>query len=131
VITFDNTGAAREGISDLPWRDLPAHLQARFRALRSSPSPVDQISGLGEFIYANRKQMPDEFVEVGAALIAYANVNAWHELQQNQRGDRIVQALRRDSGEAPPAGMEWPDAETDPRPREAMIIDPPTSAAGV
>lgn len=100
--TFETISAAREAIMDFRadhFAELDERFKARFRELSASPSPVDQIVGLGEFIYANREDMDDAAKALGAGLIAFANVNAWHGLLDDSRGSRIVGNLRKDLGE--------------------------------
>ena len=93
-----------------------AEIVAKVEALSVSPSPVDQIVQLGEYLYAHREDVADEGKDLGGALIAFATINGWHGLLEADRGNRIVQAMRRDLGETPPAGLDWPEPEDDPAP---------------
>lgn len=128
--TFETISDAREGIMDLPVTALPENLQERFRALRSSPSPVDQIVGLGEFLYANRADLPADFVDVAAGLVAFATANAWHGLLEDNRGNDMVQVLRRDMGEKPFPGTKFPTDGNEPDAKQGMKVeDAPAPAA--
>lgn len=100
--TFESLIDARNAIMDFRaahGSDLPEHLSGRFRDLSASPSPVDQIVGLAEFIYANRDQVTQPTLLLGAGLAAFATVNAWHGLVEDNRGDSILSNLRKDAGE--------------------------------
>jgi hypothetical protein len=123
--TFANHTDARNAIFDFPVPSLPVDMVDTFRALRGSPSTVDQIVGLGEFLYARRAEVSDAAKELAGGLIAYATIHAWHGLADNDRGDGIVKAMRRDIGDAAPAGTSWPDKDADPAPlREYLPTEP-------
>jgi len=112
--TFETITDARDAIMDFRadhFADLDQRFRARFKELSASPSPVDQIVGLGEFVYANREAMPDSAKALGAGLIGFATTNAWHGLLDDDRGNRIVANLRKDLGEIKSA-----PAAPDPRP---------------
>jgi len=79
-------------------------------------SPVDQICGLGEAIYALRDEASEPARRLAIDLIAFASANAWHGLLSDQRGLRMTAALHRSLGdEAPEDG--WPAPNTDPAAR--------------
>lgn len=125
--TFSEIAKARLGIMTF-YRDhsaaLPEHLAERFTELATNPGPVDQIVGTGEFIYANRDQLPKEALDLGAALISFAAVNMWHDLAVDARGDRMVAVLRHDIGEL----KTKPSGEA-PEPLGGRRIDPPAAAS--
>lgn len=117
MITFDNIADAREAIAVYRFGallDEDVAIVDKVRDLSASPSPVDQIVRVGEYLYAKRDEIADAGKGVAGGLIAFATVNGWHGLLADNRGNRIVQALRRDLGEEPPAGIEWPDPVDDP-----------------
>ena len=90
--TFDTITDARNAIMDYRadfGSEIPAYLRSRFRDLSASPSPVDQIVGVGEFIWANREDMPKSSYDLGAGLIAFATTNAWHGLLDDDRGNVV------------------------------------------
>lgn len=101
------------------YESLPEAMRDRFRALSASPSPVDQIVGVGEFVYANRELVDNRAAELAAGLISFATVNAWHGLLDDSRGDRIVANLRKATGELSRAPAA-PDAKA-----EMVIPAPP------
>jgi len=91
--------------------EVPERLRARFRELSGSPSPVDRMVGVGEFIWANRAELPQEAKELGAGVIAFCTLNGFHGLLDDNRGDRIVSHLRAEMGEIKsPVGAE-PDGK--------------------
>lgn len=119
MMTFDNITAARNGIMDYRAGALsgePEGVITKVRDLSASPSPVDQIVRIGEYLYANRAEISNDGKDLCGGLIAFATVNGWYGLLESDRGNKIVQAIRRDLGEDPPAGMEWPVAGDDPEP---------------
>jgi hypothetical protein len=121
MITFETITDARNAIMDFRadfFSAVPDYLKARFRELTASPSPVDQIVGVGEFVYANREALSNEARDLGAGLIGYATTNAWHGLLEDDRGNKIVANLRKLTGEIKNA----PEA---PEPRPGSFIEDP------
>lgn len=131
MLTFETIAAAREAIMDFradQFGDVPERLRQRFKDLASSPSPVDQIVGIGEYVYANREDLPDSAKALGAGLIAFATVFAWHGMLDDDRGNRIVSNLRKDLGEIKTAPAA-PDARIGSK-IEAPIEAEPTAGVG-
>ena len=119
MITFDNLTEAREGIMGYRAGALlsePPAIEAMIRTLSASPSPVDQIVRTGEYLYAKRAEISTDGQSLAGGLIAFATINGWHGLLDADRGNKIVQAIRRDLGETAPVGTEWPDEADDPAP---------------
>lgn len=113
---------------------LPEELRNTLLEAISAPSPVDRIVKTGEALYAARDTLNDDGKTLCAQLISFASLQGWHGLGDDNRGGRIVAAIRRDLGEKAPSG-KWPVAETDPEPdsrfapAEAMpVIAPPSEA---
>lgn len=94
--------------------ELPDALREKLIEALAQPSPVDSIVKTGELLYAHRGELAAPAHTLTAQLISFAAMNGWHGLGQDNRGSRIVQAMRRDLGEDHPGGGEWPDPETDP-----------------
>lgn len=123
--TFGNLAAAREAIMVYrfgPLLEESAPVIAAVQELSASASPVDQVVRLGEFLYARRATIADSGKDLAGGLIAFATINGWHNLLADDRGNRIVQALRRDLGETPPVGLEWPDEADDPAPLQIFEV---------
>lgn len=117
--TFDNLAAAREAIMTYrfgPLLDEGETVIETVQLLSAAVSPVAQVMHIGEYLYARRADIADSGKDLAGGLIAFATVNAWHGLLNDDRGNKIVQALRRDLGETPPIGLEWPDEVDDPAP---------------
>ena len=129
--TFDSIADARNAIMDYRadhGSELKDYLTKRFRELSASPSPVDQIVGLAEMIWANREDMPKSSYELGAGLVAFATVNAWHGLQENNRGDAILANFRKLLGEVksaptPPDAAVGAKVESAPAPVPGAEVD--------
>lgn len=116
-MTFETIATAREAIMTYRFGALLAEdgaIITKVQALSASPSPVDQIVRTGEYLYSQRALIADDSLDIAGGLIAFATMNGWHNLLADNRGNRIVQALRRDLGEDPPIGMEWPEPASDP-----------------
>lgn len=129
--SFEDAQQARGAIADYPISQVPEYLRARYRTLRDAASPVDQIAGLGEFIYANRDAFDDEGLELATGLIGFATFpNQWHGLSQDGRGNKILLALRRDLSEEAPPGVSYPDPKDDPAPLERHIVEKPVENDG-
>jgi hypothetical protein len=119
--TFEDFTTARRAITKFQIQndaDIPDNFRERFEKLCDSPSPVDQIVSVGEFIYANREKMSDAAKDLATGLIGFANVNGFHGLQENGRGAAIIANLRKDMGE-----IKTAPAEPDPAP--GMLIEEP------
>jgi len=102
MISFGNLADAKTAVMDFRadhFAALPARLQTRFKELSASPSPVDVIVGVGEFIWANREDVGDEAKQLAASLIAYATVWSYHSMDVDDRGNRIVRNLQMEVGE--------------------------------
>lgn len=95
---------------------LSEDTRERVIAALGAPSPVDRIVKTGEALYAVSGDLNDEGKTLVAQLISFATMNGWHGLPQDNRGGRIVMAMRRDIGEDAPDTMPWPTADTDPVP---------------
>lgn len=123
--TFDTPADAREAIMDFraspSFAALTEDLQTKFKQKMASPSPVDQIMGVMELMYASRDQVDDVAKDLIGGLAAYATINAWHGLGENNRGNMIVQAMRRDLGERPPTGVKFQKPEDDASPKPEYI----------
>jgi hypothetical protein len=112
MISFGNLTDAKTAVMDFRadhFDALPLRLRARFKELSASPSPVDVIVGVGEFIWANRQDVGDEAKLLAASLIAYATVWSYHSMDVDDRGNRIVRNLQMEVGEVETA-PEAPDA---------------------
>ena len=92
---------------------LPEHLRDQLLSALGAPSPVDRIVKAGEALYANAAGLNDEGKVLCAQLISFAALNGWHGLADENRGGRIVMAMRRELGEKAPSG-KWPVAADDP-----------------
>jgi hypothetical protein len=128
--TFDNITEAREGIINYIVGALTtesADITAKIRQLNTSPSPVDQIVSIAEYLYAKRAEISIEGKSLAAGLAAFATTNGWHNLLADNRGNKIVQALRRDLGETAPAGVQWPNSVDDPAASPAFAEIPALS----
>lgn len=114
MLTFETITDARNAIMDYRadhFGALPENLRSRFRELSASPSPVDQIVGVGEFVWANRAVVDNDAKALAGGLIAFATTSAWHGLLDDERGNRIVRNLRKEIGE-----IQTAPAAPDPRP---------------
>jgi hypothetical protein len=88
-------------------------------------SPVDVICNFVQSTYANRPALvPDSNVTSGMMLVAagigvvIGESHFWNDLDGKVQG--IIGALRRDAGEAPAAGAQWPDPADDPAPADGF-----------
>lgn len=95
---------------------LPEDVRTKVIAALGAPSPVDRIVKTGEALYAAREDLNDEGKTLCSQLISFAAMQGWHGLADENRGGRIVQAMRRDLGEKAPGSTKWPSAEDDPAP---------------
>ena len=130
--TFDTITAARDALFGYRYTGmvgLPADVIEQVGKLCASPSPVDQIVRTGELLYARKVDLNDAGRSLAGGLIAFATVNAWHGLLEGDRGNGMVQALRRDLNETPPSGHSWPLAANDPAPLTEFVAAPTPAPA--
>lgn len=104
---------------------LPADTFDKLEKLADSPSPVDVIVGAAELLYARPAELDDAGKVLVAQLASFAAINGWHGLATDNRGGRIAQAMARELGVEPPAGTDWPVADTDPTPKREMVRTDP------
>lgn len=76
-------------------------------------SPIASLVSYGEALYGYREEISQEAQELAAKLIAFGADNGLHGLGLDDRGLKIVAALRRDLGHTRTIG-DWPDASEDP-----------------
>lgn len=106
---------------------LPAFTRDKLVAVVGSPSPVDRIVKAAEALYAVADVLDNEGRTVCAQLAQFAAINAWHGMQDDNRGGRIAQAMQREIGDACPFG-EWPAKDDDPA-ALTEFVDQPASVA--
>lgn len=95
---------------------LPEATRDAVLTAAGQPSPVDQLMGTLEALYAAKADIPDEGKELVAKIAEIVTPLGWHGIQEDNRGSRIQMAMLRDLGEDAPEGMSWPDPEDDPAP---------------
>ena len=84
-------------------------------------SPVVQIVNFAETLYARREETNKTGKELAAGLFSFATTNGFHGLDgEEQRGRKIIAAMRRDAGDEPVAGS-WPDKKDDPEPKAEFV----------
>jgi hypothetical protein len=105
--------AAANYMLGLDMAELSDELRERLTSATGQVSPVDRIVKTGEVLYAHRDEIDDDGKTLAAQLIAFAALNGFHGLADG-RGQAIVSAMRRELGDEHPAGLDWPDPETDP-----------------
>jgi len=110
VLTFAMTHSGR----------LPQGAAPLLATAASKVSPVDSIVSVAECLYANQAAMADAAARAAAQTLcgqcaAFAAQYGWHGM--DLRGPGMVAAMRRELGEADPAGAGWPDPSADPAPK--------------
>lgn len=109
-------GKASQNFIMLHGASLPEAVRDQVIAALGASSPVDRIVKTAEALYAARDDLNDEGKTLVAQLVSFAAMQGWHGLSVDNRGGRIVQAMRRDLGEKAPGSTKWPAADTDPDP---------------
>lgn len=107
---------------------LREDVRAKLIELGSSPSIVDMVVQVGEFLYARRDDIPQAGKLLGAQMAAYRASNDWHRDADtgNGRANGIQYALMKEAGEPKPAGATYPDEGDYPEP---LAIHVPAPAA--
>lgn len=125
---FDNITEAAEAINEWFWagkndmaEDLVGIVQPHIGPTKSA---VDLIVKTAEGIYARRDSLDASTLQLAAGLAAYAAFWGFHDMADDNRGQRMAFALRRDSGEQAPLDTEWPDASQDPEAKG--VVQAPT-----
>lgn len=115
---FDNITEAAEAVNEWFWtnkasmaEDLVGIVQPYVGPTKSA---VDLVVNTAEGIYARRDNLDAATLQLAAGLAAFAGVWGFHGMADDNRGQRMAFALRRDSGEEAPLGTEWPDPSQDP-----------------
>jgi len=125
---FDSPFAARTAVMTFAAMGglvpLPEDVRAKFLDLANQPSPVDQIVGLAELLYARQSEVTAEARDLAGSLASYASENYWHGMDADGRGNRMSLAMRRENSEEPPAGVTFPEPEDDPAPDPRYVSTP-------
>lgn len=104
---------------------LPEFTRGKVIDALSELNIADQLVKFGEAIYADAANVNSAARNAGAAIIGFASgftgYGPYHGLQNDNRGGRIVAALRRRNGHTSPNPDGWPAASTDPEPRADMV----------
>ena len=114
---------------------LPDFTKEKVMSAMSELSMADQMVKFGEAIYANAANVNSEARNAAAKVIALASglvsaIGPYHGLQNEDRGARMVAALRRRNGHVAPANSDgWPPASEDPAPI-AEMVEPEESDEG-
>lgn len=137
-MTFTAYASAEEGAARIIdfLLDRPDPLPDDVRdQLREFVKPANVVTGGSvtftvayavELIFASHKtrgDIPASFLEIAAGCAAYC-VREGVDNLVGARGSGIMQAIRRDSGEAPPTGLSWPPPEDDPEPWARFVPEP-------
>jgi hypothetical protein len=120
VIALEDASAARAALTGLAatadFASLGVDLQAQLLEVASEVSIVRAACHAAELIFARSSEVGPLLQGLGAGLASLGAANAWHGLAVDGRGAAIMNALRRDAGEAHPTGGAWPDPAEDPAP---------------
>lgn len=113
--------------------ELPEATRDHLLQAISEPSPVVMLVDVMEALYASTDKTSATMGAV-ARLADFIVPNAWHGINDDSRGTRIIQAMRRDMGVEAPEGVTWPTSETDPAPEPrfaaAVVPSEPVPAPG-
>ena len=134
MIPFDTLAAAKSGLTMFlmtKGATLADPLREHLAAALASPSPVDMLVQSMEALYAARAELGAEGKTVIGSLAGFIMANGWHGINADDRGYRIVRAMRRDLGEAAPDGVTWPDPSTDPAADTRFAVANAAQAAGL
>lgn len=95
--------------------------------LGQTRSAVDAVVKVSEIVFANKEDpaLPPELLSLAAASAVVAEAFGFHGMDEGSRGSKLSLALRRQSGEAAPAGVSWPPPEEDPEVRSEYVVPPP------
>ena len=114
-------------------QNLPEATQQAVVSAAAKVSPVDKLCDVGEALYAARDGLSDEALVLVGQVVEFCTRNGWHGLSVDARGQRMVDAIRRQRGEPHPTGGSWPDPSTDPEaagmavqgtPLQPMVTEP-------
>lgn len=106
-------GVAVQNFMMMRGGNLPENLRSAMLTALGAPSPVERVVKTGELLYGSRDIINDEAKALCAQLISFAAMQGWNGLNDDNRGGRIVQAMRRELGEKAPNGR-WPKVPNDP-----------------
>lgn len=106
--------------------DLPAAVRGALSEAASQGSPVDRFVRSMEVLYAARGEINDAGLTIVGQLGGFCAMFGWPG--GDPRPGQIRQAMCRDLGEQPPAGLVWPDSDGDPEP--SINFAPPEQIGG-
>ena len=124
MIQFNGITEAADAVNEWFWTNkttLPEVMVNKIQPLLGpTKSPVDLVVNTSESIYKNKGELDSEDLQLGASLSYFCYIWGFHGMDVDKRGAKMSLALRRDSGETAPEGIQWPAEETDPEPKEGF-----------
>lgn len=108
---------------------LPAATQNHLADALSKTSGVDTIMDTLECLYAVKIDLSSEARLLVIDLIKFVSDEnrGYHGINTDDRGHRIILAMRRDNGDQAPASGAWPDPESDPAPALRFKAETPAA----
>jgi hypothetical protein len=130
-VAFTDPGIAWNAVCDFAlgpdFAGLDAETKTAIADFLKGDSISFCVSNTAEWMYARRATVPTSAKILGASCAAYCVQNLGVDNVSGDRGVGIMQALRRESGEAAPTGLSWPASSADPEPREAFVYKEPVA----
>lgn len=129
---FDSITAAKNGLTTFlmtKGATLGEGLRGHLVDALACPSPVDMLVQSTEALYAARADLDADGKALIGSLAGFIVTNGWHGINTDDRGNRIVLAMRRDNGEEAPAGVIWPEPESDPASDSRFVVAVPAVPA--
>jgi hypothetical protein len=118
---FEGITAAADAVNEWFWsrkNSLSEELVGIIQPLLGpTKSAVDLVVKTAEEIYKRRDDLDGPTLQLAAGLASFCYLWGFHGMDEEARGQKMSLALRRDSGEPAPEGVEWPAVETDPEPK--------------
>ena len=107
-------GEAKVAISTVHG-SLPEPTNEHVSKAVAEPSAIVTVMDTIEALYAMTEKT-DQVRKLIIDLVSFAMPYGWHGIYEENRGVRMILAMRRDLGGEAPEGVTWPDEADDPAP---------------
>lgn len=117
----DGAKAIQNFLRSATLADLPRDMQDQAWDLIAPGQSISfAVAHFAHMVYARQDEVSNDALKLAAACAGVTGTLGIDDMGVDNKGIRMMQAMRRRSGEKAPVGMSWPDAENDPEPRESF-----------
>lgn len=121
---FETVGEALSAMITLlttQGQDMPPYVRQHLVDAWAKGSVDALVDGIGA-LYAARSELSASAVTLAIGMTRLASRHRFYGLGDDDKGLRMIEALRRDRGDEAITGFPWPDPVNDPAPDARFIL---------